>query len=444
MIADELKKSILQLASEGKLYNESVGNVSEELKSILLDKKDNKKYKYIPIIDYPFTVPSNWILVKLEDVCLKITDGTHSTPKYTNSGIPFISVKDVSSGYISFENTKYISEEEHRTLYARCNPKKGDLLITKVGTTGVPAIVENDEEFSLFVSVALLKINVNKIYNRYLYYILQSPVVQKQVKDNTRGVGNKNWVLDAIKTTIIPLPPINIQKKIVEKIDLLFQKIDDIKPIENELSIIKENISKDMVKSILYSAYSGILSLSSTIENWKESELFKIADIYTGNSIPESIKKSKYMHIKEGYNYIGTKDLEFNHEFVYENGIKIPFDEPNFKYADENDILMCIEGGSAGKKIGILSEKVCFGNKLCKFSVISSDVLPRFLYYYLQSPVFLKNFYDNLNGIIGGVSVNKIKNIIIRYPSIEEQQRIIDRIEQLLPLCNDVEKLVNS
>ena len=67
-----------------------------------------------------------------------------------------------------------------------------------------------------------------------------------------------------------------------------------------------------------------------------------------------------------------------------------------------------------------------------------------FLYYYLQSPVFLKNFYDNLNGIIGGVSVNKIKNIIIRYPSIEEQQRIIDRIEQLLPLCNDVEKLVNS
>lgn len=94
------------------------------------------------------------------------------------------------------------------------------------------------------------------------------------------------------------------------------------------------------------------------------------------------------MNLNSGYNYIATKDLEFSHSFVYENGVKIPYDEKGFKYAEPSDILMCIEGGSAGKKIGILSEKVCFGNKLCRFGLISDRILPKYLYYYLQSPVF--------------------------------------------------------
>ena len=150
------------------------------------------------------------------------------------------------------------------------------------------------------------------------------------------------------------------------------------------------------------------------------------------------------MNLNEGYNYIGTKDLNFDHTFIYDNGVKIPFEEQGFKYAKADDILMCIEGGSAGKKIGILSEKVCFGNKLCKFSILTDDLLPKFLYYYLQSPVFLRNFYENLSGIIGGVSINKIKKIHIKYPPVPEQQAIIDRIDSLLLLCSDIEKLVKE
>lgn len=200
-----------------------------------------------------------------------------------------------------------------------------------------------------------------------------------------------------------------------------------------------------MRQSILNEVYLGHSDfISEDISSWKSDKLIKIADIYTGNSIPETVKKSKYMNVEDGYNYIGTKDLEFNHEFVYENGVKIPFDEKNFKYADINEILMCIEGGSAGKKIGILSEKVCFGNKLCKFGITTDEIIPKYLYYYLQSPVFLKNFYENLSGIIGGVSINKIKQIEIKYPSVEEQRKIVDKIEELLMLCSDIEKLVNS
>lgn len=113
--------------------------------------------------------------------------------------------------------------------------------------------------------------------------------------------------------------------------------------------------------------------------------------------------------------------------------MKIPFNEPGFKYADKDATLLCIEGGSAGRKIAILDEKVCFGNKLCAFHPIGID--KKFLYYYLQSPVFLSTFRDNISGIIGGVSIGKIKKLYIPVPSIEEQRRIVERLEMLLPLC---------
>lgn len=81
----------------------------------------------------------------------------YSLPKYTESGVPFISVKDISGGFISFTNAKKISLSEHEELYKRCDPKRGDILLTKVGTTGIPALVDTDIQFSLFVSVALLR-----------------------------------------------------------------------------------------------------------------------------------------------------------------------------------------------------------------------------------------------------------------------------------------------
>lgn len=93
-------------------------------------------------------------------------------------------------------------------------------------------------------------------------------------------------------------------------------------------------------------------------ENWEFIRLKNLSDAYTGNSISESVKQSKYTNLKEGYNYIGTKDVGFNHIINYENGVKIPFNETSFKYAYKNAILLCIEGGSAGRKVGIVSEKV--------------------------------------------------------------------------------------
>ena len=178
--------------------------------------------------EIPFEIPDSWVWCRLGSILQKLSDGTHSTPKYQSSGVPFLSVKDISGGNLDFSGCKYISESEHRELYSRCNPELGDLLLTKVGTTGVPAIVDTEKEFSLFVSVALLKFNQNSIYNKFLLYEILSPLVQKQAEENTRGVGNKNWVMRDIAKTLIAIPPISEQYRIVEMIDRIFPFCDQI------------------------------------------------------------------------------------------------------------------------------------------------------------------------------------------------------------------------
>ena len=164
-----------------------------------------------------------------------------------------------------------------------------------------------------------------------------------------------------------------------------------------------------------------------------------IANVYTGNSINETEKQRKYVGLSNGYNYIATKDVSFEHAINYENGVKIPFSEINFKVAYKNTPLLCIEGGSAGRKIAILEQDVCFGNKLCAFQ--SLGVNPKYLYYYLQNPLFIQVFKSKTTGIIGGVSVNTLKTLIFALPPLAEQIRIVAEIEKFEPLIAEYDKL---
>ena len=99
---------------------------------------------------------------------------------------------------------------------------------------------------------------------------------------------------------------------------------------------------------------------------------------------------------------------------------------------------MCIEGGSAGRKIAISNKQICFGNKLCTFNTYL--VLPKFLYYFMQSPIFLNIFTDNKSGIIGGVSIAKLKELYCCIPPLAEQQRIVEKLEEILPLVEEYGK----
>ena len=165
-------------------------------------------------------------------------------------------------------------------------------------------------------------------------------------------------------------------------------------------------------------------------DSWQWTRLGHIANMFTGNSISDTEKRTKYTQVN-GMEYIGTKDVGFDNRINYCNGISIPSDYiPEFKIAPKNSILMCIEGGSAGKKIALTSQKVCFGNKLCCFAPYA-DTVSKFIYFYLQSPSFFACFFGNITGIIGGVSVNNLKKILMPIPPINEQSRIVKQLEQL-------------
>lgn len=163
-------------------------------------------------------------------------------------------------------------------------------------------------------------------------------------------------------------------------------------------------------------------------EGWKESILGECFTIYSGNSINADYKKKNFTGLKDGYPFIGTKDVSFEGVIDYNNGIKIPFDT-SYKIAEPNSVFLCAEGGSAGRKIAIVDQKVCFGNKLFCFRNKKNDVIGKYLYYYLLSDVFQKQFKENLTGLIGGVSSKKIQDIIFYYKSIPEQQQIVDFID---------------
>lgn len=290
MNGKQLRNSILQWAIQGKLVPQDPNDepasvllerIREEKARLVKEKKikrdknesiiyrgdDNSYYEKftatgeVKCIDdvIPFDLPNNWEWCRFSSIYWQLTDGTHSTPKYTQSGIPFLSVKDMSTGKLSFTNTKFISEEEHKLLSQRCHPCKGDLLLSKVGTTGIPLIINDDREFSIFVSLALIKFFPQFIDSSFLITLLKSPLVQMQVKENTRGVGNKNWVLAAIANTLLAIPPQQEQKRIVEKIAIIRPYSEGYAYSENKLSHLNKEIKSILKKSILQEAIQGRL-----------------------------------------------------------------------------------------------------------------------------------------------------------------------------------------
>lgn len=164
-------------------------------------------------------------------------------------------------------------------------------------------------------------------------------------------------------------------------------------------------------------------------EGWKNKSLGSVCRIYNGNSINADYKKKHFMGLKEGYPFIATKDVSFSGKINYDNGVRIPFDT-NLKIAHPGSVFICVEGGSAGRKIGFVEHEVCFGNKLFCLAP-KDDILGKYLYYYLNSSTFQEQFTERLTGLIGGVSAKKFNEISIIFPSLSEQQEIVDYLDSI-------------
>ena len=162
-------------------------------------------------------------VVTLQDVSAPIKDGTHQTPTYTTdveNGYKFLSSKDVTTGKVDWSHLKYIPEELHRELYARISPRRGDILLAKNGTTGIAAIVDRDEVFDIYVSLALIR--PHGVNPTYLWAAINAAETKQQFDASLKGIGVPNLHLGEIKKARIILPPMELQEQFaafVEQID---------------------------------------------------------------------------------------------------------------------------------------------------------------------------------------------------------------------------------
>ena len=256
-LVDNAKSKILDLAIRGKLVSqdsndepatvllERIRAEKEELikqgkikcdkkESVIFKGDDNSYYERVGDIisniddEIPFEVPQNWEWSRLQTICYPITDGTHKTPTYSDSGYIFLSAKNITTGKINWNDIMYIPKSLHDELYSRVSPKMNDILLAKNGTTGVAAIVDRECEFDIYVTLALLRVINNNISSQYLLKIIASNTIQDYFKSSLKGIGVPNLHLEHIRTTLIPIPPINEQNKIVEKIYQYYSLLDSI------------------------------------------------------------------------------------------------------------------------------------------------------------------------------------------------------------------------
>lgn len=237
---DQLKKSILQQAVQGKLVPQ---DPSDEPASVLLKKiaaekqkliKEGKikKQKKLPAItedEIPFEIPKGWEWVRLNTITYKIVDGTHHSPVNTEHGeFKYITAKNIKNTGVSLDNVTYVSKEIHNEIYARCNPEKNDVLLIKDGaTTGVVTVNNLDEPFSMLSSVALIKCPA-EIDPWYLVSVLRSDLFYRNIRHQMKGTGITRITLKQIGPLLIPLPPINEQHRIVDKLQAALDEVENL------------------------------------------------------------------------------------------------------------------------------------------------------------------------------------------------------------------------
>ena len=414
--------------------------------------------------------------MRVGNICTTNIGLTFKPSEVQETGIPIYKANNIKNGKISTLDLAFVSEKtiikENEWL------NKNDILMAVrsgskqlVGKTAIVGNLKTKTSFGAFMSV----IRPISVSSTFMNYFFQSSHFRSQLDDaNTTTIFQVTQKM--LKETLLPLPSLAEQKRIVAQIERSLKKVEIYAESYNQLQKLDKEFPDKLKKSILQYAMQGKLveqdpndeSVEVLLEkiraekqklfeegkikkkdleisivsqgddnsyyeqlprNWMLSTLDSVSNLYTGNSI-NSTEKKKYFSGVDGINYIATKDVNFDNTINYDNGIKIPDNYlSKFKISYFNSVLLCLEGGSAGRKIGLLKQDVCFGNKLCNLSFYYGE--NKFLYYFLQSPQFLSDFQENKSGIIGGVSKNNLGNILIPVLPRNEQMRITQEIDLL-------------
>lgn len=492
ILLQKIQQEKEQLIQEKKLKKEKSGSIIYKKDNQYFEKIGDVEKNITENI--PFEIPESWQWVRLESIGSYKKGPFGSSlkksifvPKTENAIKVYEQKNAINKNHLL--GSYYISKEYFEKQMTSFEVFSGDIIVSCAGTIGETYILPEEIEKGI-INQALMKISLFSLINKDYFLLFFESVIKENSKTESKGTAIKNIPPFAVfKQMFIPLPSLEEQKRIVKKIQELFALIDVIEKNKKELGELKTALKNKMLslaiqgklvpqtktdepasvllqkireekakrikekkiknnkqESIIYKKdnqyYEKIGDSEKNItkeipfkipNTWQWVRLEDIAQIYTGNSISDNDKVKKYHNKNIGYNFIATKDVSFNNTINYQTDIIIPYNEPNFKTCDNGAVLLCIEGGSAGKKVALVKKKICFGNKLCSFTLYQSSA--EYLFYLLQSEYFKSIFINNITGLIGGVTGSKIAKFLFPLPPLEEQKRITQKLEQIFTLC---------
>ena len=476
-ICDDLRKSVLQAAIQGRLTQqlpedgnaEDLYNEIQAEKQRLIKEGKIKKEKSLPEIteDYiPFDIPDNWKWIRLQNIVMKITDGTHHSPPNGSDGdYMYISAKNIKDSGISLENITYVTKSIHDEIYSRCNPESGDVLLIKDGATaGVVTVNNIKEPFSMLSSVALIKVDSSFVDAWYLAYSLRSDLLYSIVREIMKGTGIPRITLKQIYPLVLPLPPLAEQKRIVARVDELMSKIDEMEKTEKDITTLYDAFPGDMKASLLQSAIQGKLTeqlesdgnaedLYNEIQAEKqrlikegkikkEKPLSEISEEEIPFDIPENWKFVKLGYVIQLIDGIKRENEKLPYlEAKYIRGRKEAEFVSNGKYVEKDTYVILVDGENSGEVFQV-HEDGYLGSTF-KILYIPDCISSRYIVYFLK---FYQNLLrDNKKGAaIPHLQKELFFNLILPLPPLSEQHRIVEKLDQLLPLCDSMKEAIDA
>ena len=489
MTPEQLKASILQYAMEGKLVKQDPNDepASELVKKIENEKnqlveegkiKKGRKTGAIAENEKTFDIPNSWSWIRLNAIANDIGDGLHGTPKYTSNGeYSFINGSNLKSGSISLVNAKHIDKAEYEKI--KINLDKKSILISLNGTLGNLAKY-NNEKVALGKSAGYVVLTNNLVFD-YIYVFLESPVFKSFYTQNYTGTTIKNIPLKALRNCPIPLPPIEEQKRIVAKIEKLMPLVDEYAESYNRLQKIDNEFEDKLKQSVLQYAMEGKLvkqnpsdepasELIKKIENEK-AELVKEGKIKKSKKLPAITDDEKPFDIPDSWEWVklgnivdyvqrgkspkydkeSTRYPIISQKCVQWDGIHLEFAKhlkedfweglPSYRFVTKGDLLFNSTGtGTVGRVIKVTEpfNKVPVDSHVTVIR-LNQNICNSYILYFLMSPIIQKNLDDYLTGTTKQkeLGLASIQNIVVSLPPLEEQKRIVAKIEKIMNSINN-------
>lgn len=234
-------------------------------------------------------IPDEWGYEELNKLVNKITDGTHKTPNYTEDGIPFLRVTDIQQSNIDWGNVKYISQEEHLELIKRCNPELGDILYSKNGTIGIPKIIDWNKEFSIFVSLCLIKMKKENslIINKYLEQFLKSDSCMRQIRLRAKQGTVTNLHLEEIRELVVPIPTKEEQEKIASILSTVDEQIDNTEKLIQKNQELKKGLMQQLLTNGIGHTKFKETEIGEIPEEWDVKKVGDICEVKGGKRLPK-------------------------------------------------------------------------------------------------------------------------------------------------------------